>query len=291
MRFADIEEARAAPGLRLVIAGNIPSPWSQAAMGIFDLKGIDYAAVRFRPAAEAVRVWTGAHNVPVAVYDAEPPRTGWAEILTLGERLGGRMSLLPDSDGARVQTFGLAHELLGEGGLGWSVRLLLVHASVTTDGREGWPAKVASYLAPKYGYAPERVAGAQAHAIRVLGLLGRSLETSQRAGHLRRHRPQRRGDFAARRLPHARAGPARARDARQDRSRRGPHRSTSASGPDVRTAPAGSAAVLSYVTSLRPMMDPMSVVRNATRQNVVGSWKNSIPTAAVPKAPIPVQTA
>jgi glutathione S-transferase len=183
MRFVDIEEARTAAGLRLVIAGNIPSPWSQAAMGIFDMKGIDYAAVRFRPAAEAVRVWTGSHNVPVAVYDAEPPRTGWAEILALGDRLGGRMPLIPESDEARVQTFGLAHELLGEGGLGWCVRLLLVHASVTTDGREGWPSNVASYLAPKYGYAPERVAGARARAIAVLGLLGRSLETSQREGH------------------------------------------------------------------------------------------------------------
>jgi glutathione S-transferase len=182
MRFVDIEEARAASGLRLVIAGNVPSPWSQAAMGIFDLKGLDYLAVRLRPAAEAVRAWTGSHNAPVAVYDAEPPRTGWAEILALGERLGGRISLTPESDEARVQTFGLAHELLGEGGLGWSVRLLLVHASVTTDGREGWPSPVASYLAPKYGYAPERAAGARDRAIAVLGLLGRSLEASQRAG-------------------------------------------------------------------------------------------------------------
>jgi glutathione S-transferase len=63
------------------------------------------------------------------------------------------------------------------------VRLLLVHASLTTDGREGWPSAVASTLAPKYGYAPERAAGARDRAIRVLGLLGRSLETSQRAGY------------------------------------------------------------------------------------------------------------
>jgi glutathione S-transferase len=183
MRFVHIEAARAASGLRLVIAGNVPSPWSQAAMGIFDMKGIDYAAVRLRPVAEAVRVWTGSHNAPVAVYDAEPPRTGWAEILALGERLGGRVSLIPENDEARVQTFGLAHEILGQGGLGWSVRLLLVHGSVTTDGREGFPSPVASYLAPKYGYAPERAAGARARAIRVLELLGRSLETSQRNGH------------------------------------------------------------------------------------------------------------
>ena len=54
MRFVEIAETKAALGLRLVIAGKVPSPWSQAAMGIFDMKGIDYLAVRLRPAAEAV---------------------------------------------------------------------------------------------------------------------------------------------------------------------------------------------------------------------------------------------
>jgi len=137
MRFVDIEEARAAAGLRLVIAGNVPSPWSQAAMGIFDIKGIDYLGVLLRPAAEAIRVWTGSHNAPVAVYDTEPPRTGWAEIL-----------------------------------------------------------------------------------------------------------PQRGGDLAARRLPHARTGAPRVRNARPDGPRRRPDLSPSASGPDVRTPPAFADAVL-----------------------------------------------
>src|SRR4051794_12296224 len=98
MRFVELEEARAATGLRLVIAGGIPSPWSQAAMGLFDMKGIDYLAVRFRPVAEQVRSWTGSHNVPVAVYADEPPRTGWAEILALAERLAPQPSLIPQDD-------------------------------------------------------------------------------------------------------------------------------------------------------------------------------------------------
>jgi hypothetical protein len=34
MRFVEFEEARAASGLRLVVAGGVPSPWSQGAMGI-----------------------------------------------------------------------------------------------------------------------------------------------------------------------------------------------------------------------------------------------------------------
>jgi glutathione S-transferase len=183
MRFVDIEEARAARGLCIVIAGGLPSPWSQAAMGLFDMKEIDYVAVRFRAVAEQVRAWTGSHNAPVVVIDEEPPRTAWADILALAERLGGRVSLVPRDEGARIRMYGLAHEILGEGGLDWSVRLLLTHAGLTTSGREGWPAQVAAYLASKYGYAPERVDSARERAIEVLRLLGRVLETSRAAGH------------------------------------------------------------------------------------------------------------
>jgi glutathione S-transferase len=183
MRFVELEEARAARGLRLVVAGRFPSPWSQAAMGLFDLKELDYLAVRFRAGAEWLREWTGSHNVPVVIHDDELPRTGWAEILALAERLGGRLSLVPSDADQRVLLHGLSHEILGEGGLLWSGRLLMTHASLTTEGREGWPTAVAGYLAPKYGYAPERAAPARQRAIDVLALLGRVLEESHARGH------------------------------------------------------------------------------------------------------------
>jgi hypothetical protein len=183
MRFVELEEARAAAGLRVVIATNIPSPWSQAALGVLDMKGLDALVVRFRRTDDELKRWTGARNVPVALYDDEPPRTGWAEILALAERLGGRLSLVPTDDERRVPMFGLSHEILGEGGLGWSVRLLLTHASVVTDGREGWPKPVAEYLAPRYGYAPARADEAKARSIGVLRLLDRVLGESRARGH------------------------------------------------------------------------------------------------------------
>jgi glutathione S-transferase len=183
MRFVEIDEARGARGLRVVVAGGIPSPWSQAAMSLFDLKQLDYVAVRFRPAAQLVKEWTGSHNAPVVVYDDEPPRTGWADILALAERLGGRSSLVPIDDEQRVRLYGLANEILGEGGLCWNARLLMTHASVSTDGREGWPAAVAAYLAPKYGYALDRVAPARERAIGVMRLLDGVLEASRARGH------------------------------------------------------------------------------------------------------------
>ena len=183
MHFVELEEAKTAKGVRLVIATNVPSPWSQAALGLFDMKGLDYLAVRFRRGDEEIKRWTGARNAPAVLLDDEPPRTGWAEIVTLAERLGGKMSLVPDDDERRPRMFGLSHEILGEGGLGWSVRLLLTHASHVTDGHEGWPKPVAEYLAPRYGYAPERVSASRARAIAVLRLLDRTLAESRAGGH------------------------------------------------------------------------------------------------------------
>jgi glutathione S-transferase len=183
VRFVELEEARAARGLRVVVAANVPSPWSQAALGTLDAKGLDYVAVRLRRADDEIRAWTGSRNAPVVLFDDEPPRTGWADILALGERLGGRLPLVPDDDDERVRMLGLSHEILGEGGLGWSVRLLLTHLGLETDGRRGWPRPVAEYLAPRYGYAPERVGLARARALAVLALLDRTLAESRARGH------------------------------------------------------------------------------------------------------------
>jgi glutathione S-transferase len=183
VRFVDLEEARAASGLRVVIAANVPSPWSQAALGAFDAKGLDYLAVRLRRADDDTRRWTGARNAPVVLYDDEPPRTGWAEILALAERLGGRVSLVPAADDVRVRMFGLSHELLGEGGVGWSVRLLLTHLGLETDGARGWPRPVAEYLAPRYGYAPDRIDAARARVGAGLAMLDRTLAESRARGH------------------------------------------------------------------------------------------------------------
>jgi glutathione S-transferase len=183
VRFVEFEEARAAAGLRVVIATNVPSPWSQAALGLFDMKGLDYLAVRFRRGDEEMKRWAGTRNAPAILLDDEPPRTGWAEVVMLAERLGGAISLVPEDDARRTRMFGLSHEILGEGGLGWSVRLLLTDRSFATDGREGWPKPVAEYLAPRYGYAPDRVTAARARAIGVLGLLDRTLGESRARGH------------------------------------------------------------------------------------------------------------
>jgi glutathione S-transferase len=180
VRFVELEEGRGARGLRLVVAGGIPSPWSEGAKGCFDLKGVEYLALRLRPGDAAMRAWTGHHNAPVAFYDDEPPRAGWAEILALAERMAPEPSLLPAMPERRIEALGLCHEVLSEGGLVWCARLLLVHAGLTTDGQRGFLPRIASYLAPKYGYAADRADAAHRRVRSLLALYGERLGSGRR---------------------------------------------------------------------------------------------------------------
>jgi glutathione S-transferase len=176
MRFVSLEEARAASGLRLVVTSSVPSPWSETAKGCFDVKGIDYRAVRLAPRDADTRAWTNRHNAPVAMYDDEPPRSGWAEIVALADRIGDRVPLVPEAPGERLEMWGLAHEILGEGGLVWSLRLEAIHQGLTTGGARGFPERAARYLGDKYGYHPSRVDAARGRIASGLRTLARRLE-------------------------------------------------------------------------------------------------------------------
>lgn len=175
LRYVDLETARAARGVRLVVMSALPSAWSEAAKGIFHVKRLPALVARFRREHGALAAWTGSHNVPVVVNDDEPPRTGWAEILALAERLGGARPLVPADPEGRARLHGLAHELAGEGGLGWCSRLVMLHASFASDGARGFPIGIARFLAPRYGYEPAGVPAARARIVEVLALFERQL--------------------------------------------------------------------------------------------------------------------
>ena len=87
-QYLPVEEAIPRPGLRMVVVGNVPSLWGEAAKGILHIKNIEWAAVRLAYHSEPLKQWTGGQlSGPVAVYEQERPRSGWAEILLLAERL------------------------------------------------------------------------------------------------------------------------------------------------------------------------------------------------------------
>ena len=178
--YVEIDEAIAANGLRMVVVAQVPSPWGEAAKGIFHIKKVPFKAVRLVYDNDALPKWAGELSGPVAVYEEEKPRSGWAQILFLAERLAPTPSLLPTDAAARALTLGLSHELIGEQGLAWSRRLHMVHLGINDAG--GFNSKAAHYLAKKYGYTPELGAAAAARTIELLKMLTARLRSQKGAG-------------------------------------------------------------------------------------------------------------
>lgn len=175
-----LSAARALPGLRLVVLQGLPSPWSQAAKAILRVKRIPYTLVHRTESDPpgALEAWTGQASFPAAMYEDERPRTGWAEILLLAERLRPEPALVPADPERRAFLFGLCHELCGEMGLAWCRRLEMV----ATGMRRTPPDPIAVWLGGKYGYSPESAALAPGRVRDVLGLLGELLAESRARG-------------------------------------------------------------------------------------------------------------
>ena len=187
INYLTIEQAITAPGLRMVVVGNVPSPWGEAAKGFFHLKRIPFSAVRLAYDSEPLARWTrGQISGPVVVYENEAPRSGWAEILMLAERLAPTPALLPLEPQARARVLLLAEKFCGQardgvpGGLGWTRRLQLVHAGLQKTG--GFSDRVAGYLGGKYGYDAAKAGENAARVRQLLREVGAALREQRRSG-------------------------------------------------------------------------------------------------------------
>ena len=178
--YLSVDEAIARKGLRMVVVGGVPSPWGEAAKGILHIKGIDWAAVRLVYDDERVMTWAGQRSGPVAVFDDEPPRAGWKEILLLAERLAPTPALLPGDPATRELVLALSDTICGEGGLAWTRRLQLVH--VGKQAETGFAGRVGAYLGKKYGYSPDAGTVAADRVVTLLGQLGARLKAQHAAG-------------------------------------------------------------------------------------------------------------
>ncbi|MGR8918278.1 MAG: hypothetical protein ACU85V_01575 [Gammaproteobacteria bacterium] len=182
MQVIDVATAREAPGLRLGLVAGLPSPWGEAAKGLFEVKQLPFLAVPYGGAADtAFEDWTGQTSAPVAVYDNEPPRSGWAEILALAERLAPAPALIPAAEAERALMFGLCHEICGEMGFGWCARLLVVDGGMTAEGHP-LPRAGAEYFAARYAWTPGVATVAERRVRAVLGLLAARLDAAEQAG-------------------------------------------------------------------------------------------------------------
>ena len=175
-----IGEAATRGGVRLVLLAGFPSPWSVAAKAIFDVKRIPYTRAQQMPsdAPDALQRATGQASYPAVLFEKERPRTGWAEILLLAERLAPELALVPADARERALFFGLAHEICGADGLGANLRHLMIHAGMQASP----PDPISGYLGPKYDYSPEAAAAAPMRAIALLRMLSAQLASSRARG-------------------------------------------------------------------------------------------------------------
>ncbi len=175
--YVPIERARAMPGLRIAFTQGVPGPWGVAARAIFDLKGIDYVATPQIAGGEnlELKAWTGQSSAPVVMLDAERPRTLWSEKIVLAEQLKPEPHLIPQDEDQRMAMFGLCHEICGDDGLGWSLRLLMMSAQRAAQDTEF------SALQTKYG-SPVEDAHPRKRLNAIVDALGRRLEAQKKAG-------------------------------------------------------------------------------------------------------------
>jgi glutathione S-transferase len=183
IEYVDVAAARQAPGVRIVVSGLVPSPWSEATKGLFRIANIPVLAVRRGRDATDITAWTGVDNVPVVFHAAEPARTNWAAITSLAARLAGPDVILPAELGARALAMGLLHEIAGEDGIGWNARLAMIDATITSEGKRGFPLPIGQYLARRYGYTPDTAARGRARIEQQLHALRDRLRAQQALGH------------------------------------------------------------------------------------------------------------
>ncbi|MGH8134300.1 MAG: hypothetical protein ACRETP_13930 [Steroidobacteraceae bacterium] len=183
IEFVDVDTARSASGVRIVVSGLVPSPWSEATKGLFRVANIPVLAVRRMRDTADVTAWTGVDNVPVVFHDVEPARTSWAAITALAARLAGPDVLIPSELSRRTVTMGLLHEIAGEDGLGWNSRLAMIDSSISSNGARGFPLQVAHYLAKRYGHTPDAATRSRTRIAHQLNALRDHLLAQRALGH------------------------------------------------------------------------------------------------------------
>ena len=196
LKYIEIAEARKLSGLRMVLgAYPIPGPWREACKGVYYVKGLKYTPVRtgdpgttdvalgMRGSQSALIEWTGQASAPVVIWNDERPRSTWIDQLNLAERLAPNTpSLIPHEIEDRVRMFGLANELLGENGMIWEKRLLMVDGplkalSANDPQRNFW-----IFLGDKYGYSPAAAEAATLRIEAIVTSVGNQLKAQQAKG-------------------------------------------------------------------------------------------------------------
>lgn len=180
MEYKTVAEARALSGLRLVLTEGMPGPWAEAAKAILNYKNISFIPVTQKAgeANEELQEWTGQTTAPVVVYNDEPVRYSWLDILLLAEKLNPDRALLPSDLEQRALVIGLCREIAGEHGLGWNKRLYLLAPMMQMDE----PPAMSVRMGAKYGWSPEAYADSAGRIGQCLGYFSERLRQQSAAG-------------------------------------------------------------------------------------------------------------
>ena len=195
VNYVPIREAREMSGLRVVLgAFTIPGPWHEACKGILHVKGLDYVAVRssnenssdaqlgMDDSQSELRDWTAQSSAPVIVWNDERPRSQWNDQLFLAERLNPEPPLIPSDPEQRIRMFGLANELLGENGLVFNKRHLMVAGPLDALPEDSPDRAFWQFLGDKYNYNEAVAAAASERIAGIVEVMAAQLATQHRAG-------------------------------------------------------------------------------------------------------------
>ena len=182
-QYVEVEQAVAMNGLRVVLSPGVPGPWSEAAKGILYVKKLPYIKVRQELGGNNLPLlqWSAQTTAPVFVYENERPRSLWSDQLYLAERLAPDPPLIPVKLEQRALMFGLANELCGENGFGWSRRLMMLDATLSNPNAPEAAKSGAGFLGRKYGYAPAAAAAASGRVAEILRALNAQLDSQRRS--------------------------------------------------------------------------------------------------------------
>jgi glutathione S-transferase len=182
--YVEVEQAVGMGGLRVVLSPGVPGPWSEAAKGILYVKKLPYIKVRQELGGDNLPLlrWSAQTTAPVFVYEDERPRSVWNDQLYLAERLAPDPALIPDKIDQRALMFGLANELCGENGFGWSRRLMMLHSTLSNQNAPAAAKSGASFLGRKYGYSPEPAEVAPKRVAEILHALQAQLDLQHKSG-------------------------------------------------------------------------------------------------------------
>jgi glutathione S-transferase len=154
---------------------------------MFQYKSIDYVPVAqhaSRPNEDLV-AWTGIRNAPIAVFENEPPRSNFQDIVALAERLQPEPRLIPDDPVERLLCFGISNEICGEGGFGWKRRHVMrdAYSARPADAPPvGNPRLDRKTMAEAYGGTEAEVADSPRYLAAMLDAFAERLEVQRSRG-------------------------------------------------------------------------------------------------------------